>query len=358
MDLVILNTKLEAQTILDTYSSLIWTDRYNEYGDFEIYTRMNQTILDYIKAGYYLRRNGSDHVMIIEDFLINSDVEDGDTLTITGRSLESILDRRIIWGQKTLNGNLQNGIETLLNECIISPSNADRKIDNFIFKSSDDPAITELTIQAQYTGDNLYEVIKNICLERDLGFRVTLDENNQFVFELYFGADRSYDQTVYPYVIFSPKFDNLVTSNYVENKSSYKNVTLVGGEGEGSARKYATVGDTVGLERREIFTDARDISSNGENNVTLSSSEYTELLLQRGKEKLSEVSEDVSFEGEAETTSMFVYGKDFFNGDIIQIEDGYGHAERARILEVVTSEEEGGVSVYPTFSMIKEKGEN
>lgn len=357
MDLTILNTKFEAQTVLDTYSSFIWTDRYNECGDFEIYTRMNDTILSTIKEGYYLRQKGSDHLMIIEDFLIDSDIEEGDTLTITGRSLESILDRRIVWGQKTISGNLQNGIQTLLNENVISPSNANRKIDNFIFKASTDPVITALTIEAQYTGDNLYEVIKTICTERDIGFRVTLDDSNNFVFELYSGVDRSYEQTNNPYVIFSPKYDNLLTSNYSETNSALKNVTLVGGEGEGSARKYTAVGDTSGLERRELFTDARDISSSEESGTTLSSSEYTELLRQRGKEKLAENVEVVSFEGQAETSSMFIYGQDFSIGDIVQIEDNYGHEVQARILEIVTSESDNGLSVYPTFSMIQEKGE-
>ncbi len=54
----------------------------------------------------------------------------------------------------------------------------------------------------------------------------------QFVFELYAGFDRSYDQTENPYVIFSPKFENIINSNYIESKASLKTVTLVGGEGE------------------------------------------------------------------------------------------------------------------------------
>ena len=36
------------------------------------------------------------NVMIVEDVQIESDVEDGGVLTVTGRSLESILERRII----------------------------------------------------------------------------------------------------------------------------------------------------------------------------------------------------------------------------------------------------------------------
>lgn len=354
MDLYIANTEFENIFVLDSYNSLIWTDRYNSYGDFEIYTNMNISLLEYLKQDYYIRRYDSEYVMIIEKILIKSDVEEGDKLTVSGRSLESILDRRIIWGQKTVTGNLQDAIETLLNENIISPSKPERKIDNFIFEESTDEIITSLTIDAQYVGDNLYDVIKKICEERSIGFKITLNDNNQFVFKLYSGVDRSYEQTDNPYVVFSPSFDNLLSTNYMESKSSYKNVSLVGGEGEGSARKFIAVGNSSGMDRRELFSDASSISSEQENGTTLSDAEYTYLLRQKGNEDLAENAVVVSMDGEAETQIMFKYGEDFYNGDIVQVIDAYGHDVRARVYEIVTSEDESGFSVYPTFTMIEE----
>lgn len=352
MDLLVLNTDLDAISVVDTYESFIWTDRYRQPGDFELYMSMMLSVLQYIRQDYYIWNRDSEHVMIIEKIRIDSDVEDGNHITVTGRSLESILDRRIVWGQQVIRGNLQNGVKTLLNSCIISPSDANRKISNFIFKESTDPAVTSLTIDAQYTGDNLLTIIEKICSEHDIGFKVTLNDNKQFVFELYAGVNRSYDQTSNPYVVFSPKFENIINSNYIESKSALKTVTLIGGEGEGSARKYTTVGGGSGLNRREIFTDARDISSDAGDGVILTDAEYTAQLQQRGREKLSENTDVTSFEGQVETTIMFKYGEDFFNGDIVQITNEYGHETKARILEIVMSENEEGTSVYPTFATI------
>ena len=280
MDVMILNTDLDAVSIVDTYESFIWTDRYYAYGDFELYEAMRDGLLDYIKQDYYLQSKESEHVMIVEKIQITSDTEDGNHVTVTGRSLESILDRRIVWGQKLLSGNLQNGIKTLLNENVISPSDSNRKIPNFIFKESIDPAITKLKLEAQYTGDNLYDVIQKICEEQGIGFKITLNDEKQFVFELYAGSDRSYDQTENPYVIFSPKFENIINSNYIESKASLKTVTLVGGEGEGAGRRYTTVGGGSGLNRRELFTDARDISSNVGSDDALTDAEYMAQLQQ------------------------------------------------------------------------------
>lgn len=480
MNIFVLNKDLEVIYVIDSYSSLIWTDRYQEAGDFEIYIPMNKNLLEYFKQDYYLWRNDSEHVMIIEKLLIEADAEDGDKLTVTGRSLESILERRVVWGLKNLSGNLQNGIETLLNESIISPSKPERKISNFIFNASTNTNITSLTIDTQYTGDNLYDIVTSLCKANNIGFKITLNSDNQFVFELYSGEDRSYDQFNNPYVVFSPNFDNIISSNYVESRSSLKNVTLVGGEGEGAYRRYTAVGNLSGLDRREMFTDARDISSDIDEDISesfnfaqypsqvystrsssfvtdnrfnsamvdvsgyigrtieitipkysktagaslgyatvfvnsskeymstllswevmendddgdletyefiipegaqylytsmfsqtaideevysgelddfecfyikLSNTEYINLLRQRGKEDLSENIEVVSFEGEADTSRMFVYGEDFFVGDVVSVADSYGHDTKARILEIVTSEnEDGSTSMYPTFS--------
>lgn len=355
MDLFVLNRDLDVISIVDSYKSLIWIDRYQEYGDFELYLAADPSILNSLKMDNYLWIQTSKHSMIIEGIQIESSAEDGDHVIITGRSLESILDRRVVWGLKNINGNLQEGIQTILNENVISPSKPERKIDNFIFETSDDPAITELTIDAQYTGDNIYELLNRICVERGIGFQVTLNDNKQFVFKLYAGIDRSYDQFDNPYVIFSPDFDNIIDSNYSENKSGLKNVTLVGGEGEGTERRYTAVGNTSGLDRREIFTDARDVSSDDDEGNKITDDEYIALLRQRGKETLSENKHTASFEGQAETTIMFKYGEDFFQGDIVQVADAYGHETKARVLEVITSEDEEGFSVYPTFTMVEDE---
>lgn len=61
-----------------------------------------------------------------------------------------------------------------------------------------------------------------------------------------------------------------------------KTVTLVGGEGEGAGRRYTTVGGGSGLNRRELFTDARDISSNVGSDDALTDAEYIATNIREG----------------------------------------------------------------------------
>lgn len=352
MEGLILNRNFEAIEPIDSFKSLIWTDRFRKYGDFELYLGMTEGILGYIVPDYYLWLGDSEHTMIIEDYNIKTDIEEGNYVIVTGRSLESILERRIVWGTITLSGNFQEQIEMLLNQTFIHPVIEDRKVSNFIFKKSEDKRITSLTIDAQYTGDNVYDIIQKNCEEKKIGFKVILTDSNQFEFSLYAGDDRTYDQSTNPYVEFSPNNDNIINSSYYESIKGLKNVALVAGEGEGNARKMVTLGSGKGLERREMFVDARDVQSEI-NGTVLSSNAYRKLLEQRGYETMAENVYVKAFEGKVDTVNMYVYGKDFFMGDVVQIVNEYGIEGTAAILELIMSESEDGIECYPTFDKVE-----
>lgn len=357
MDILVLNEKLETIHIIDAYKSMIWTDRYREAGDFELYTEVSGEVLKHVAKDMYLSIKDSEHTMIVDNIEIVSDRDLGNKIKITGNSLEFIPNRRIVWGQRVLNTTFQNGIKTLLNENIISPSDSARKIPNFIFEESTDERITKLMMDTQFTGDNLYDVIYQLCLDNDLGFKIILNSREQFVFSLYAGVNRSYDQTENPFVIFSPKYENLVNSNYLDTNADLKTITLIGGEGEGGARTYTTyaASSETGLKRRELFTDARDLQSTYyENGVehTIPQSQYIANLQNRGKSNLSEYTAMTAFEGEVEPRNSFLYKKDYDLGDIVQIENEYGFRGTARITEVVASQDDEGYSLFPTFEML------
>ena len=97
LEALVLDIDFNAVGILDSFKSFIWTDRYASAGDFEIYTPASLEAIELLQTERYLYCNGTEHVMIIEGFKTDSDADDGKYLIITGRSLESILDRRIIW---------------------------------------------------------------------------------------------------------------------------------------------------------------------------------------------------------------------------------------------------------------------
>lgn len=389
MNLSVYDTNFNIVAICDDYESLIWNDRYNEPGDFELYFAMESRLLDIYKPDYYLVSAESDYLMIIEDLKVTTDLEGGDHLIVTGRDLVSILCRRIVWRMTTVSGSFVNAIDKILKQNVYDPKypkkdSAKRKIEEFYWdKDSTSDAIKELTIdETQFTGDVVYDVLKALCDQFDVGFSLKRNwETGKFVFELYQGIDRSYKQDANSYVVFSPEFDNLISTDYTENKSKYCNVTLVAGEGEGLDRVTLEVGETTsaGLDRREMFTDARDLSSvipdddedeeeeeedpenpgegEEEEEKHMSPEEYNNLLKNRGLEKLKEVEIEKTFDGQVDASQIYKYGRDFFMGDICELVNQYGKETRVKVMEYIHSESTSGIEEYPTFKVVEEEEE-
>lgn len=176
-------------------------------------------------------------------------------------------------------------------------------------------------------------------------------------FELYAGTDRSYAQNLNPYVVFSPEFDNLLDSDLLFSSEESKTVALVAGEGEGIDRELVTVGGGTGLDRVELYCDASDISKKvydeDGNEKELSDREYRRQLTQKGTEELAQTKEnEVLLSAKVDATRQFVYGKDFFLGDIVQVEDAFRVGNRYRVVEMIRSYSANGYTTTPTFAAI------
>lgn len=390
MDAMILGQDFEAVAVLDAFESFIWSDRYYEAGDCEVYAPATLDLITNLVENNYLWRRDSEHLMIINSITLATDAEKGVHITATGESLEAILKRRVVY-PTTIDGNLQNGIKKLLNDNIISPSNSKRRISNLRFITSSDSRITSLTLDGgiQYEGENLYDSIVELCMLYDIGFKITLSDDYHFDFQLYMGQDRSYDQDANPWVVFSPKFENLSASNYYASHNDYKNAAYVlgaelpdEGDREGDitppsvknngTNRYTEVerSDATGLSRREMFVDASSVDDTYEVTIqvetgededgnpvyedrtvdkTMSDSEYLPSLVDEGDLELSETTTVTAFEGEIEATRQYVFGKDFFIGDVVQVINEFEMTSNSRISEVVWCHDLNGISITPTF---------
>jgi len=131
---------------------------------------------------------------------------------------------------------------------------------------------------------------------------------------------------------------------------------LVGGEGEGSAQKVRTVeslyGAGSGLLRRESYTDATDVSYTTDAG-TLTDEQYQDLLQSRGEVSLAESTPLSGFGARVDASvDGFLYGRDFYLGDIVQAQNEYGISGAMRVSEFVISEDISGYNIYPTFEMM------
>ena len=342
---IILDDNFNRIAMIDDFISLIWTTRYYKAGDFELCADISRT--NELQVGYYVTRAGDDsHLGIIENVDFQHKENMQEIIIAKGRFLPAILARRVIASQTQVSGTIANAIQTLIDDNAINPSIAARTINGLTFNSS---VTSAATMDAQYTGENLLDTIESICETYSIGFDCTLTENNGFDFSLYEGVDRSYNQSANPYVVFSDKYDNLLTSEYKEDYNGYTTDVLVGGEGEGTARTmvWSAKNSQSGLNRYEKFLNAQNAVTN-DNIITQET--YEKQLEGLGLEQVTAYT--TAFSGEVNFSGVKL-GTDLNVGDIVTIENAtWGMFINSRLIEVIESVgEDGAYKAVPTFGV-------
>lgn len=186
------------------------------------------------------------------------------------------------------------------------------------------------------------EELEKLSLISGLGWDVYLDlKNKEFVFDVFEGRDLTAAQSVLPPAIFSVDYDNISSQKLIESAMGYKNTGYVGGQGEGIDRTIQVVGeDAQGLERYEVFIDARDIEDSGD-------------LSERGLQKLEELKEVMTFDNEILTQSNLVYEEDYNLGDLVTaINNKWRVVLDSRITEVTEIYEVGAIGLMQYLAII------
>lgn len=274
MELYILDSLLRRKNVIDRFESMIWTERYSAWGDFELVIFSTLESRSLFQAGTRLAMSDSYRVMTVE-FVENAiDSEGRQLLTVKGRSLEAILDDRTARNtfadltttpKWVLTGTPGAIARQIFNEiCRTNVNFADDQIPflqaGSIFPPSNiaepDEVITiELSLSSVYTA------VKELCDSYDLGFRLVRNfDESELYFDIYSGSDRTTLQNILAPVVFSPSLDNLTNTSEITSISTYKNVAYV----FHSFWVQVVTADGVsveveGFERRVMHVDATDI---------------------------------------------------------------------------------------------------
>lgn len=321
--------------VMENQVSLIWTRKYYEPGKARLFAPLTEENERLTRKGNLIWKRGSKEAAVIEDRVLD-DTTTPATIEVTGRFLSSYMDRRLIRPKVTFSGYVEVAMRTLLSGVVEIPRVELGTLNNF----------TD-TVSFQATYKNLLTYQEKLSKCSDIGFRFRPDFSaKKIYFETYKGKDRSRSQSINSRVIFSERYDNLNGIIYRENDQLLKNVVYIGGEGEGSERTFVSYGDATGLDRRELFVDARDITRD----EGMTQEQYEAKLLQRGHEKNTEYQESKSINCITEADANFKYGVDYDLGDIVTVEKKrWGISVDYRITEIEEVYEQGGVKISPTF---------
>ena len=240
-DVWILDGDFRKLDIIDDYTSLIWSRRYYEVSDFELYVRVtdkNMKLLnvDLSTTVRFVMRNDTKEVMRVEKIEISVDAEEGDFITASGRDLRCLMYQRVNYEKISL-GNMiyspiteetmdtekvpiVDAIYKLVEDNMLSPAVSQRVMP--YLQMGDKPDIPDASVNSiEITeSDNIGEKIEELCEDFRIGWRAEWN-GSKIVFSCYEGIDRTKE------VVFSEEFSNLITFKNTENLEDYYNVNFL-----------------------------------------------------------------------------------------------------------------------------------
>ncbi|HAV94161.1 MAG TPA: hypothetical protein DCW64_00140 [Lactococcus lactis] len=317
--------------ILDVFESLTVNWRYYTYSQFSLKILLEDVQKIIFNNSEEIQRRKdilfslfiSDNILNINNvyFYIDRVVCDDSTkgeVVISGKSLRAKSLKRIVYRIYHQTKKPEQIIYDHLNNEVVNPSQASRKIQYLSIATPANLSTTNVDYQNSY--GVVSDEVDNLCSTYDIGIResATNLQNPHNKLEIIKGRDLS------NIVEFNVDFDNLLSESYESSNFDEATMAWVFGEGDGNARLNVKLNDNLaGLEREEIYVDARDIQKQTQDgsgkDITLTDAQYKAALTSRGIEKLAEQVEVLTLNGDIDLESnLFVYGKDYQIGDRVR----------------------------------------
>lgn len=316
---------------IDTFKSLRWTRKYFEAGEFEIVTEASSSHIELLKKDRLVIRNNYTESGIIETVEYKDNGTDED-LTISGRFLSSVLERRIVKNTINFDGTSIDGMKALLIQMSSFPK---FEIEQTYMESQN--------IQFQCSYKNVYDYLIKIAKYCGIAFRIVPNiENKVFIFENWKGKDRTTQQFENERYSFSDLENNIDNISLTSSNSTKVNYALVGGEGEGADRKLVEVksDSSTGFDLYEVFVD--DKSSSSQDMSTL---DYENALKQDGQDVICNPIDEFKFVVNAED-----YKDKYDLGDIVDsMFSKFNYQQENRITEIEEVIESGKKEVTITL---------
>ncbi|GIO27717.1 siphovirus ReqiPepy6 Gp37-like family protein [Ornithinibacillus bavariensis] len=351
----VMTPDFELLTEIDSYESAVVTRSWSEVGSLDL--RINRYMKDahLLQKGVLLILGGQLHkIFIIKHREIELD-ENGkitENWIIKAPSFKSILASRItIPPSHSAYDNKQGSAEEVMKHYVnvnaVNPVNPKRIIPNLVIANNLNRGGV-LTWQSRYK--NLAEEVTEQSLASGLGWDITIDlTNKKYVFDVKEGRNLIATQNSLPPVIFSPNFDSLKNLKYSESELNYRNVAYIAGQGEGMDRRIVELGDATGINRHEIFVDARDIEEEVDG-VARPSQDIINDLTAQGQLELEKLLQENYLEGQVLTKSPLKYEIDYDLGDSVTIQNmDWGVTMDAPITEIKEVYEASGFQIEAVF---------
>ncbi len=327
---------------VDTFSSVVWAERYFENGSFTLH--FSKELLPSVREAVYVRTGVEAETGRMRcgriTYILTDDEENGGECEMGGYLLESLFDDRLLAGKGCYTGTLTEAV------CAAVTDNL-RGCGVIL---GGDQAVLDEEVSLTYEWDTLSDWLYSVLRPFGASYRIELSpEDNVPVFRIVRGTDRSSGagstaaETYHPgQAVFSASFGNIASIRFEQDTSGMKNVLYA----EGADGTMVTVDRSGGSPKREMYKKVSDVKPADFDDAAA----YTAALHQRGEEILAKYAGSVCVAAGTETDALPKYGVDYALGDLCDVaDDTLGLAFGLRLTAVDDVWENGTRTLYPSF---------
>ncbi|MCA9367070.1 hypothetical protein KC887_02255 [Candidatus Kaiserbacteria bacterium] len=350
---------------VEGWDSVRWVERYQEPGEFKIVAPLGSGLHNELPKGSFISHVATPEIMVVENHEIEEDLETSPMITISGRSLDVILDDRVIGCDQDWSSHdgvkipyyiypddTRDQIADMINDHIrVTMAYAGQLLPNVRAASIPKAAnhVPDISEERFPKRGSLLERVKDLLQVDDLGIKVQRrgwlkPGNPQWditFFYIHSGQDLS-DR-----VIFSWEHGDISRANYLFSQKKRKNAALV----SSTYVEAAVEPVETGIDRKWMHVDASDVDSDLDGSPDAGQiATIKAILISRGQEAL-QAQEDVDiFDATLSDLSQYTYREDYNIGDVVSVEGSFGDRERRRVIEHVEVVDEDGSTSMPTLA--------
>ena len=258
IEVTVLSQDMEMLGLVNQMTSLQWTQRFSSVGEFGLWAPLTKENTELLKEDNLIWI-GTDEIGVIETVTKNKSSDGELTLEVGGRFNECWLFKRIVWDAYSKTDTVSNHIRNLVQSNVISPELSSRKISQISLEENAPSVGPSISMSANR--DNLLTTIEDMCAANWVSAKFKNDiRNKKAVLTIRTATDRSIEQNSVPPIVLSSQLSDVLEMGYDLDTTEYCNTAIVAGAGEGSERKIQYVNpENSGLNRRELYVDARDL---------------------------------------------------------------------------------------------------
>lgn len=379
MELFTLNPiDLNLDKMIESYESLIWTERFIEPGDTRIVVPASRAMYKQLAPGTLVRLSASREPMLLE----TRSIEDG-MMTVTGKTVEAFFEHRTVRKTKYTDvpGKILGAVVNQMQTEHVNLTTRFARIRTGLLDETGDVVTERIAAGPAYTA------LQGIANKHHVGMALywtKRDTNDGYdlVFSTRTGTDLTRAQNEHNFVLFSPELDNFADIKELTSVAGSKTVVIIRAPknyqelfptspqeiGIGDVLVQVDTGPYHDYEWNpftarmgpDINTDDITTEDLGDGTPLERRTVLYDIMASRGKSYLKQNLKTVLIDGELPQAALSQYryyleantddAVEYRLGDIVEIGGNYTDPIPGVVAEYIYSVDGSGVRSYPTIT--------